>query len=268
MTSRGFTAFFLPLATDPTYFNTDAEINYGRDLAFVGNSSCEFLDSLVTEERASELEKILPLQVQLKKLYYENQRFNIYRYLCENRILWEGKTKLDSRQLVFIAEWLTGYFYRRDFIKSIAQAYGSRFTCFGDPYWQNIIDPSLVSTDACYYTSLCSYYRSTRVNLNVNRIQIRASFTQRIFDCAASGAFLLTDRRECNERFFQVSGEGREIVQFDSLEHCCKLINYYLEHEQERIRITEAARKRVLANHTYSIRLSQLMEVSRRVWGI
>ncbi|NLG18727.1 MAG: glycosyltransferase [Fibrobacter sp.] len=268
MIGRGFKAYFMPLGVDTSYFNTDGEAPFCRDIAFVGNSSCEFLDFIVNEKRAAELEKLLPLQVTLKKLYYSDPRRNLNSYLLENRSLWEGKTDLNEQELLFTLEWLTGYFYRRDFIKKIAGRYGARFTCFGDPYWQNFIDPSLVSTDACYYTNLCKYYRSTRINLNVNRIQIRTSFTQRVFDCAASGGFLLTDRREMNARYFKISGSDREIVQYDSLEQCFELIDYYLEHEQERTLIAEAARKKVLSCHTYDHRIAQILDICRREWSI
>lgn len=267
MAERGFRAFFMPLATDTSFFNTDDEVEKQRDIAFVGNSSFEFLDSIINEERSSELQKLLTLQVDMKNRYFADPRFDIHGFLKENRHLWEGKTNLQEQVLLFCIEWLAGYLYRREFIKGIAEKYGSRFTCFGDPYWQKFIDSSLVSADACYYTNLCRYYRSTRVNLNVNRIQIRKSFTQRVFDCAASGSFLLTDRRECNTRFFKVSGADREMVQYDSLEECCDLIDYYLVHEEEREAIASAARRKVLAEHTYDHRIDQIFELCRKVWG-
>jgi spore maturation protein CgeB len=268
MVQRGYNAHFLPLATDPLYFNCMQEIDYKRDIAFVGNSSSVFLDSIMTEARVIELEKLLSLQVQLKKLYYADPNIDLFRYLLENRKQWENKTCLGERELLFLLEWLIGYFYRRDFIKTIAQLYGSQFTCFGDIYWQNIIEPSQVSTDAGYYTTLCDYYRSTKINLNINRIQIRKSFTQRVFDCAASGAFLLSNRRECNKDYFKVDGPDQELVQFDSVEDCCKLIDYYLVHEDERKKITDAARANVLKNHTYDIRVEQIIDTCTKQFGI
>jgi spore maturation protein CgeB len=108
---------------------------------------------------------------------------------------------------------------------------------------------SQVSTDACYYTNLCSYYRSTRVNLNINRIQIKTSFTQRIFDCKASGAFVLTEKRPLNSRYFVTEGPEKELVEFSSRPQCMELIDYYCEHDDERQRIALAGREKVLKLH-------------------
>ena len=265
---RRFKSHFLPLATDPAYFNTDGEVEVCRDVAFVGNSSSEFLDSIINEESEEELQKILSLQVDLKKRYYANPQFNIHEYLESNPELWRRKTSINERKLLFILEWLIGYFYRRDFISEVAKRYGAQFTCFGDPYWNSFIDVSQVSSQACYYTTLSHCYRSSRINLNINRIQIRTSFTQRIFDCAASGAFLLTDQRDCNDRYFCTSEPDRELVQFKSLEHCCDLIDYYLAHEDEREQITEAARKKVLKYHTYDNRIEEMLTMCKKELGV
>lgn len=268
MRVKGMNAFFLPLATDPAYFNSIGEVEFKRDIAFVGNSSCQFINSIIDEPSGRELEKLVSLQSRLRRAYFQNPSLNINQYLLENDHLWKGKTSLNDRALLFMVEWLIGYFYRRDFISAIAKKYKNRFICFGDSYWQLFIDPSQVSTDACYYTNLCKYYRSTRINLNVNRIQIRTAFTQRIFDCAASGAFLLTDSRSCNKSFFQTEGPDREIVQFNSLEQCTELIDYYLIHEDESREIAKRAQKNVLANHTYDMRIEEMFNICRKFWGI
>ncbi len=268
MVERGFNAHFLPLATDISFFHPSESVELTRDVAFVGNSSCGFLDSIMTEERVRELEKLLPLQVLIKKKYIADPRFDIFHFLLENKRLWQGKTSLKDDELLFCIEWMIGYLYRRDFIKAIASRYKTRFFCFGDPYWKNFLDPSLVSTEACYYTNLCDIYKSTKVNINVNRIQIRTSFTQRIFDCAASGAFIITEKRECNKQFFKTGGTGQELVEFESIGQCTDLIDYYLVHEEERKTIAEAAYQNVTRYHTYDIRISQMLETCRKYWKL
>lgn len=266
MSMRGFNSCFLPLATDPEFFNENSAVEFTRDVAFVGNSSAEFIASVIDEKREGELEKLISLQSELKKQYFSDPTFNIHEFLLHNRSLWEGKTLLPENELMFLMEWFIGYLYRRDFIGNLARRYGMRFTCFGDPYWRNFIDPSQVSTDACYYTNLSDYYRSTRVNINVNRIQIRTAFTQRIFDCAASGAFILTDKRECNSRFFRTSGAEPELIEFNSPSHCFELIDYFLDHEEERIAIAARIQENVLRNHTYDNRVEEIIDICCRKW--
>lgn len=140
--------------------------------------------------------------------------------------------------------------------------------CFGDIYWIKFIDKSQLSTDACYYTNLCSYYRSTKINLNINRIQIATSFTQRIFDCKASGAFILTEKRLLNNRFFVTEGSKKEIVEFSSWPECMQCIDYYCEHDEQRQQIALAGREKVLVHHTYDRRIEQMFEIGKKEWGI
>ena len=269
MKEKGYHAYFLPLATDPLYFNTNGETVYKRDCAFVGNSSLSLLDSIITKDAANEIEKHARLLNDLKKYYYDNPcDADIKGRLRKNASQWKDSTVMDNAQFLFRMEWLVGYFYRRDFIIEMAKKLKKRFMCFGDIYWSKFIDPSLVSTDACYYTNLRDYYRSTKVNLNINRIQIRTAFTQRIFDCKASAAFLLTEKRGLNSRFFVTEGKNKELVEFSSWPQCLKLIDYYCEHEEGREKIARAGREKVLAEHTYDRRIGQILEVCRKEWGI
>lgn len=265
---KGFHAYFLPLATDLSYFNTDHPRIFERDISFVGNSSLELMDFLITEKTEKELQRFPELILQLKNLYYNNPTINLQHYLLQHNTIWANRTTIPPEQFVFTLEWLIGYFYRRDFIVQIARRFQKQFTLFGDAYWQRFIDPSLVSTDACYYDNLCRYYRTTKININVNRIQIQTSFTQRPFDCKASGAFFLTDKRKNNSHFFITDGPNKEIVEFDSLSHCIDLIRYYLLHEEEREKIAEAGKEKVLHNHTYDQRVEEILCICKKQWGI
>ena len=266
--NRGFDSFFLPLATDPVYFYPSSSNDFTKDISFVGNSSSLFIDSVITEKRGQEIEKIISVLGMVKKNYYDDPEINVRDLLIKNEVLWENKTSLPRDELLFILEWLCGYFYRRDFIVKLSQRYSKTFTCFGDADWKFFIDPSQVSTEACYYTTLRDVYKSCKINLNINRIQIRTSFTQRIFDCSASGAFILTDKRKLNSTLFCTEGKEKELIEFSSFEECVSLIDYYLIHEEERIEIAERAKRKVLANHTYDNRINTLLYECKNFWKI
>jgi spore maturation protein CgeB len=268
LAAKGHNAHFLPLATDPSFFNTDtAQQDSTYDIAFVGNSSLEFMDSVMTEQMQKELQKFKSLLVRLKDAYFHNPRENLREYLQSHSQEWENKISLDRERFIFAMVWMVGYLYRRDFVVDLANTYLDRFMCFGDLYWSNFIQKSRVSTDAMYYKNLCSYYRSTKINININRVQTLTSFTQRIFDCKASGAFFITDKRLMNSRYFLTQGDDREIVEYDSLDHCKKLIDYFLIHDDERQHIALAGREKVLARHTYDNRLQEMLSIAKRTWG-
>lgn len=265
---KGFNAHFLPLATDLSYFNTNGKCSYERDIAFVGNSSFAFLDNVLHQSLSKELEQRGELFLKMKHAYYRNPQFNIRQHL-----LTLDKTNLEDlavtrEQFIFGLEWMIGYLYRRDFVVQLAKVYQDLFTIFGDPYWSNFIKESQVSTLACYYDNLCKYYRSTKINLNINRIQIPTSFTQRHFDCKASGAFLITDKRELNKVFFVTEGPEQEIVEYHSLSHCIELISYYLKHPDERQQIANAGIEKIRKNHTYNNRVTEMFYVCKQEWGI
>jgi spore maturation protein CgeB len=266
---KGFNAHFLPLAAAPEYFNMNGPAPAHKyDISFVGSSSLQFMDGITTEPVQNELDKFKPLLARLRDSYNRNPRQSIRDWLYKHDSEWRSRVAIDPDAFVFVMQWMVGYLYRKDFVVDIARTYKQRFICLGDIYWSRFMDPALVSTDALYYTNLCSYYRSCKINLNINRIQTLTSFTQRIFDCKASGAFLLTDRRALNSEYFVTEGENREFVEYTSLSHCKELIDHYLIHDDERERIALAGRENVLKNHTYDNRIEEILALAKKTWGI
>ena len=98
------------------------------------------------------------------------------------------------------------------------------------------------------------------MNINYTSFQMRTAVNQRVFDVPACGGFLLSDRQEDMERFFEV---GREAVCFCCEEEAASLAAHYLANEGERKRIAEAGRRRVLAEHTYEKRMAALVAEMR-----
>jgi spore maturation protein CgeB len=259
---KGHDTHFLPLAVDPAYFNTSSPFSgYQYDISFTGNSSLEFMDNLITPAMQKDIDNCKDLLVNISALYRSNPRIDLASHLLGIRNQWAHKIASSHEQFVFCMVWLAGYFYRKDFVVGLAKTFEKRFVCFGDIYWTNFIDKSQVSTDAMYYKNLCRYYRSCKVNININRIQTQTSFTQRVFDCKASGAFLLTDKRELNGRYFVTSGENAELIEYESFDHCKKLVRYYLEHDAEREAIAMRGREKVMEQHTYDNRVKEMMGI-------
>lgn len=265
---NGFNAHFLPLATDPAYFKQDTSIQYDRDIAFVGNSTLELMDRMINEDISNSIEKNGHLFLELQKKYINNPRFSIREELIKKRSEWINNISTSEEKFIFAAEWMIGYQYRRDFIKDISQKHKENLTVFGDPYWKRFISESPVSTEACYYDNLSYYYQSSKINLNINRVHIHTSFTQRHFDTKACGAFLLTEKRLLNKEFFKTEGPDQEIVEFDNLNDCKEKIKYYLQNEDERKRIATNGINRILKEHTYENRFDQIFETTQKIWKI
>ena len=110
---------------------------------------------------------------------------------------------------------------------------------------------------ADYRTQTPSIYNSAKINLNVTGAQLVCSVNQRVFDVAASGAFLLTDEREDMASLFEI---GAEAAVYSDARDMRSKIEYYLARDGERREIARRARERVLADHTYMKRVEKIIE--------
>ncbi|MBF0482437.1 MAG: glycosyltransferase [Desulfovibrionaceae bacterium] len=115
-----------------------------------------------------------------------------------------------------------------------------------------------------YNTDLPAFYQCSQINFNATSVQMRGALNQRLFDVPACGAFLLTDYSEQIEPLFDLNSE---IACYRDPEEIPDLIRFYLAHPRERERIAGAARRRVLAGHTYDHRMAELLAVMRRTYA-
>lgn len=115
-----------------------------------------------------------------------------------------------------------------------------------------------------YYIDLPRFYCRSHINFNCTSKQMKGAVNQRIFDVPAAGAFVLTDWRPQMENLY----EADEMVCYKDPDEAPELARYYLAHPQQRQRIAQKARQRVLACHTWSHRLQSLLEQMRQIYGI
>jgi len=118
--------------------------------------------------------------------------------------------------------------------------------------------------ELAYYDQLPDFYPLSDVNFNATSLQMKGAVNQRVFDVPACGAFLLTDARAQMERLFE---PGREVAVYGSVEEIEGLLARYLADPGARGAIAAAGRRRVLAEHTYPRRVSQLFAVMRDTFG-
>ena len=65
-----------------------------------------------------------------------------------------------------------------------------------------------------------------------------------------AGGFLLSNYQNELARYFE---EGKEMVMYYDRQDLINKINYYLEHDEERIEIAKAGQKKILENFDYSM---------------
>lgn len=101
-------------------------------------------------------------------------------------------------------------------------------------------------------------YYSSRINLNITLRSIAGGIPARVFDVMSVGGFVLSNWQEEIPELFE---EGREIATFCTPEELLDKADYYLRHENERIRIGVNAYRKVKENYTYEHQIAKIIAV-------
>jgi len=108
-------------------------------------------------------------------------------------------------------------------------------------------------------------FNATEINLNLHSSTERDGVdpfgdfvNPRTFELAACGAFQLTDERSLLPEMFE---PGKEIITFKNVTDLKEKIDYYLAHPEERTAVAQRGRDRALRDHTYEIRIAEMLSV-------
>jgi spore maturation protein CgeB len=248
--------FYLPGATNPALFKPIEE-KEKYEVSFVGNSHyrayrlyCEMIKDVNAEKALGEAVRVL----------ISNPALSIRDILRETKSLLPervGFTK-GEEELCSLVEDAAMAIYRKGVIEALKEV---GIVVWGDSGWVGLLcDGIRIEKEVDYHKELPRLYNASKINLNITMSQLKTTLNQRVFDVSACGAFLLTDyRRDLGELF----RAGEEIVfyrEIDELEELCK---YFIKHPEERRAIARKARKRILEEHTYKIRMERLIEIVR-----
>lgn len=80
----------------------------------------------------------------------------------------------------------------------------------------------------------------------------------RLFEATGVGTLLITDWKVNMHSIFEL---GKEVVTYRTSKECAELIQYYLEHDEERETIARAGQERTLREHTYYKRMQELVNI-------
>lgn len=264
--TRGYHAFFCPLAVDPSLFAVEPREPCIRDSCFVGNSYRALIDGFVSSCNGY-LESIHPLLRTLLDHYCKDLQIDL-EHRVRQTLHAHAPTPypVSFEKLVYIVKQFIGYLFRKHLVVSCAHAFPD-FTVFGDALWVHDLAASRVSTAVGYYKNLRRTYQQTRVNIDINRVVIRDGFTQRVFDCLGAGAFIITSPKPVVYEYFHTRGPRQQIAVFREPEELISLIDYYRRHEHERSRIVQQGHEAVLRNHTYRHRVDTILQTCARIFG-
>ncbi len=240
---------FLPLAADVSQMGNYDE-RYACDVCFVGGliDQTERRNQLNPEMRQY-VDRLVDLKLQ--------QRSKSFFELAHENPIQQGKQITINPQVGHYLYWEANNRYRLQVVQALSD-YNLRI--YGNEEWLRLLQGSklihrfLGPCDPV--KELPNIFATVPINLNIHSVQCQGSLNQRDFNAPVSGGFLLSDWVPAAGKYFV---PGEEAVFWSSIDELRSKIDYYLEHPSERLRIIENGRKRVLQEHTYPIRVEQLV---------
>lgn len=265
MRSKGFeNVHYLPLATDPERFKPGVmptpPAQWQADVSFVGNS---MTDPVAKNLQLAQLPQEFESQVeQIASQFGQSGLASVAAFLQHHAPDWhtllvslptpERKLALES-----LITWEATRQYRLDCVKGILD-----FSplIVGDEGWHSLLPKSGWShiSGLDYYDDLPRFYPSSTISFNCTSRQMIGAVNQRVFDVPACGGFVLTDHREQMEDLFDIN---TEVAVYHDVETIPHLVQKYLKDDHKRKKIAEAARQRILAEHTYEIRIAEMLRI-------
>ncbi len=261
---------YLPLATDIEHFKLEkgaGNTDWNSDISFVGNSMLSHVQDRLQASNPNA--NLLAKYKEIASGFGASTMHSAAEYLLTKYPeLSEDFRALGSpfRMLAFetLLTWQSTLEYRLGCIKKILE-----FSplIVGDEGWFELLQghqnwkyhPKLR-----YYDELPNFYPLSSINFNCTSLQMKGAVNQRIFDVPASGAFLITDHRIQMENLFI---PNEEIISYTTIEEIPELIKKYIKDKNARKRISKAARKRILAEHTYDHRIHSIIQKMHQLFG-
>ncbi len=84
----------------------------------------------------------------------------------------------------------------------------------------------------------------------------------RTLEIPACGGFMLHER---SDEVLELFEEGKDVACFSTPQELKEKINYYLNHEEERMQMAEAVHKKTAIRYTYLCRAKRILEIYEAV---
>lgn len=99
-------------------------------------------------------------------------------------------------------------------------------------------------------------FRQSKINLNLTSKSIQTGLPLRIFDIMGCGGFVMTNYQAELSQVFEI---GVDLEAYGSMEELVDKCQYYLTHEEERLRIAQKGYETVKTSHTYIHRIKEML---------
>lgn len=266
------TMHYVPLAVDADRIKktiANAGMNgsadkYKSQIAFVGslyNDKNKFYERLFSAGRDMELAGYLDAVIEAQRKVYgcnftdeciSGETLDKIREFMPYNVP-EG-SYLDERKVY--ADYYLGpriaFLDRKDMLESLGRYFET--ACYTGTEYKLAGVTSRGRVD--YYDEMPIVFNNTKINLNISLRSIRTGIPLRAMDVMGAGGFLLTNYQQDMFRHFEA---GVHFEYYTSVDEAVDKAAYYLEHDDERSRIATAALEEMEKNHTFDVRLAQVL---------
>lgn len=260
--------YHLPLAADIVWSNqlviTDEEIKkYGCDMSFVGG--------LYTQNRYDQMIELLSPKLQSA----------LSDIMEESAFVWDGQDRLHmppdlvrmikqehSELFDYPCAMPDEYFFRTYFMgrkltqlertlmmELLTQQYGIHL------YARNtdrVPESVRRFPEISALKEAPKVFYSSKINLNITLRSIASGVPARVFDIMSVGGFVLSNWQEEIPELFE---EGEEIVTYKTPEELIDKADYYLRHDDERIRVGVNGYRKVKERYTYEQQMDKIIAI-------
>ena len=258
---------YLPLATDPHRFTPEGitpRADWTADVSFVGNSMLHKVHKRLQAARPDPA--LFERLMDLARGFGDTDEPSVRAFMAAEHpgLLPLFEAMDTTRRLAFeaLVTWQSTLLYRLD---CVLRTLPFHPLIVGDDGWDELLGHMQGMDGArrrlpelAYYDQLPGFYPQSAVNFNATSRQMKGAVNQRVFDVPAAGAFLLTDHRRQIEDLFE---PGEELALYHHPDEIAPRLERWLADPEGRARISSAARRRVLAEHTYDHRLAALIRL-------
>lgn len=186
-----------------------------------------------------------------------------YLPLCfEPAVLKKLKTTKRILPVTFIGSITSAHQKGTDLIQQLAKKIPLKIWGYG----KQQLDPNSAAfkyhQGEVWGQKMYQLFSESKITLN-RHISVAGKFANnlRLFEATGCGALLITDQKNNLNQLFTID---KEIVTYSSGEELVAKVKYYLTHDRERNQVARAGQRRTLSEHTYNVRMKQLVKILER----
>lgn len=277
LAQKGFETYYLPMAAPMDCYQSvlkakEVGRKYAGDISFVGS---------LYNEPFGNMYRYMEKLDSYEKGYVDGliaAQKNVYGYNFLEKVLDHNPQMMENIQKkcpVYArgdgfetAEWtLANYFLARkvtsieriEIMQMLGERFGVNLYTGGKTEMKGVRNRGKVD----YYEQTPHIFANSKINLNITLRSILTGIPLRAFDIMACGGFLITNYQEDYLEYFE---PDEDMVIYYDYGDLMEKTAFYLEHDEERLRIAGNGQQKVAAEHTYLQRAQVMLDVVSEYW--